>query len=303
MEQEKLAESKRTFEDDVEGYEKYLDNLRADVALIEEQVKDLMTEKNKKKEVIRDLNEQIHNQISECSKLDDQLAIYKNNMAFIMQIADFSKHKSNNLVEARRGSRFIVLDGDLSISNPDNDIQRTIDNSRGSAKMNKTQKEGNFFLTNLSQKFFDSKKNISMDTVSKSDARSNHTPIEIEKEDTFDIPFDKKSLMQLLVEIEEDNLSLMNQIQEDESNLDDITKQSKHAKKLIKNEIVKVSSNITALETTLNSMKSKQKLLITSESETMTVSISFDVAKWFTRLIQLIFCIDESIIAQSIELT
>ena len=48
MEQEKLAESKRTFDEDKEGYEKYLEQLRADVALIEEEVRELNNKKNEK---------------------------------------------------------------------------------------------------------------------------------------------------------------------------------------------------------------------------------------------------------------
>ena len=48
MEQEKLAESKRTFDEDKEGYERYLEQLRADVAFIEEEVKELNAKKNEK---------------------------------------------------------------------------------------------------------------------------------------------------------------------------------------------------------------------------------------------------------------
>lgn len=65
MEQEKLAESKRTFDDDKEGYERYLDQLREDVARVEEDVKELNREKADKQTKIRLLNEHIYDIVSE----------------------------------------------------------------------------------------------------------------------------------------------------------------------------------------------------------------------------------------------
>lgn len=48
MEQEKLTESKRTFDEDKEGYMRYLDQLRNDIVAIEDEVKQLADDKENK---------------------------------------------------------------------------------------------------------------------------------------------------------------------------------------------------------------------------------------------------------------
>ena len=89
MEQEKLTESKRTFDEDKEGYERYLDQLRADVAYIEEEVKELTDIKNQKKEEIRALNERKQDIHSEWGKIDDMLEIHSTNKDFIKTLGEF----------------------------------------------------------------------------------------------------------------------------------------------------------------------------------------------------------------------
>ena len=66
--------------------------------------------------------------------------------------------------------------------------------------------------------------------------------------------------MLLITEIEEDNLSLMNQIQEDENNYEDIKKQSGISR--IKDEINKVQTNIGELEVALSNMRANGRMLM-----------------------------------------
>lgn len=83
MEQEKLTESKRTFDDDREGYERYLDQLRTDVASIEEDVKLLIDQKIKKKDEIRLCLTKKQDIITELGKFEDQLEVHKANKEFV----------------------------------------------------------------------------------------------------------------------------------------------------------------------------------------------------------------------------
>lgn len=88
MEQEKLGESKRTFEDDKERYEQYLDALRTKVAEVEEEVKGLTKVKNEKKDEIREKTDKIHEINSECMKIDDQLEVHRDNQGFIKELGE-----------------------------------------------------------------------------------------------------------------------------------------------------------------------------------------------------------------------
>ena len=184
MEQEKLAESKRTFEDDKEGYERYLDQLRADVALIEEEVKDKVKEKMRFKEQIRLLNEEIYDIVSECGKIDDQLEIYKNSRAFIDTLSRFSKAKSNNFAEGRRKSK-LTLDtiqvppANVFIFGPDQINSEQPSSSKFNPRSSIKQDGESFFITNVAQKNEKRRQTISSPKVNEGTSQ-NPTPVEME---------------------------------------------------------------------------------------------------------------------------
>ena len=113
-----------------------------------------------------------------------------------------------------------------TISNEQNEVDElsSKDDQKMSRSSNKpkyliqTKKsEQNFFITNLLQRQIDSKKS------NKETEKQKIIENQLEKDDDlFDIPFNKKTLKLIFAEMEEDNLTLMNQIQDDENNFEEL---------------------------------------------------------------------------------
>jgi uncharacterized coiled-coil DUF342 family protein len=88
MEQEKLSESKRTFEEDKEKYKQYIEQLGIEAQNIEEDVKAKVTQKNHLNTKIKQLSDEIHQKSTECRKIDDQFAQHKTSRDFIKEIGN-----------------------------------------------------------------------------------------------------------------------------------------------------------------------------------------------------------------------
>jgi chromosome segregation ATPase len=90
MEQEKLSESKRTFDEDKERYKQYIEQLGIEAQAIEEDVKAKVAHKNNLNTKIKQLSEEIHQKSSECGKIDDQFALHKTSRDFIKEIGNLN---------------------------------------------------------------------------------------------------------------------------------------------------------------------------------------------------------------------
>lgn len=86
MEQEKLSESKRTFDEDKERYKQYIEQLGIEAQKIEEDVKFKVLQKNQLNTKIKQLSDEIQQKTSDCGKIDDQLALFKTSRDFIKEI-------------------------------------------------------------------------------------------------------------------------------------------------------------------------------------------------------------------------
>lgn len=87
-------------------------------------------------------------------------------------------------------------------------------------------------------------------------------PDETDKnKEAFHIYFDWQSLLDSLVELEEQDLFLINHVAEEEANLDEYSWRAEGKISRMNNELTDVKKNISELETSMRDLKEKEKVL------------------------------------------
>jgi polyhydroxyalkanoate synthesis regulator phasin len=76
MEEEKLEEARRTFEDDCEKFEKYLEEVERKAIEAQEMSEQTSKQKSVKMNEIADLTENIHDIENDIQKVEDKLSLF-----------------------------------------------------------------------------------------------------------------------------------------------------------------------------------------------------------------------------------
>ena len=89
MEEEKLQEAQRTFEEDCEKFNKYLEDQQNKATHASEVTKNLTKQKNDLFEEMLGINKQIQDVKTEIKKVGETLSVYKGHREFLEEIAEF----------------------------------------------------------------------------------------------------------------------------------------------------------------------------------------------------------------------
>lgn len=105
-----------------------------------------------------------------------------------------------------------------------------------------------------------------LEEIAKENMKDKTFPLTQQYEDNQDTPplliyFDRQSLLDSLVELEEQDLFLINHVAEEESNLDDYKRRATLRQNKMKNELDDVKSNIHELEASMRELKDKERVL------------------------------------------
>lgn len=96
MEEEKLEEAKRTFEEDCDKFKRYLEDVENQAIQKQDDVKKLIDHRNDKTAQINKLNHQIKEVSSENIKLDEELQSYQHHKGFLDELAEFAGKKKDD---------------------------------------------------------------------------------------------------------------------------------------------------------------------------------------------------------------
>jgi SMC interacting uncharacterized protein involved in chromosome segregation len=96
MEEEKLEEARRTFEEDCEKFNRYLEELESKANEAAEATKKMTKIKNDKSETIAQLTSKIGEKKSEIKKIEESLDEYITYKSFLDHLAQFAGKKKTN---------------------------------------------------------------------------------------------------------------------------------------------------------------------------------------------------------------
>ena len=161
MEEEQLAEKGKTFDEDKESFENYVNQVRADAEKAANDVKRLNIEKNGLNDEIRLLELKIKDKENEAGKVDENIRVFTGHKDFLDEMAEFVG------------------------------IAKAEEKPAASSEAN-PEEDTNTFITAGKQK------------------------------GEFKTHFTQKTLLQSLVQMEEDNLFLINNVQEEDQNLEEV---------------------------------------------------------------------------------
>ena len=94
MEKEKLEEAKKTFDEDKDKFQKYIDDLERKAQETAQQVKDQTVKKNKCMQDITELQTEIYKKSSRIKKINEELLVYKQYKVFLDGLAEFAGKKT-----------------------------------------------------------------------------------------------------------------------------------------------------------------------------------------------------------------
>ncbi|CDW84021.1 UNKNOWN [Stylonychia lemnae] len=257
MEKEKLQEAKKTFDEDKDKFQKYMDDLNRKAEETAFEVSKLISEKNEKMDRISELMNNIQLKKSKTKQIEEKLNLYKQHKKFLDGLAVSAGRK-----QARTKVKQQVED--ISAANSP-DQQKINLMPRGKS----TKKElGQFFLTQINQNGGNivQKRIESLPIVDEFDKELNSFS---EKEDNgsnqgdgdFEIYFDKFTLLDHLAHLEEDNLFKIHLIQEDEQALEKLRKGIDQKVKVKEKEIADVQMNIEILQQSIHNLGNKLQFL------------------------------------------
>ena len=228
MEREKLEEAKKTFEEDRDKFQKYMDDLTRKAEETALEVQKLTNEKNERISTQNNLLMDIQATRSEIKRLEEQLVVHKQRKRFLDTLAVSAGRKQENKVEEKR--------------------QRTESNKFTPGVAAKAK---NFFMTQLPNgaKKIDAK--VQEDEIQQAE----------ESDQDFQIYFDKFTLLEHLAHLEEDNLFKIHLVQEDEQALEKLKKSIEGKINEKNKEIKDVNCNIEMLETSKGALLNKQLFL------------------------------------------
>jgi len=89
MEEEQLAEKGKTFDEDKESFQNYVDSVKKEADETAKKVKDLIAEKNKRNEVIWEKEVQIKLLENDITKVLDNLKVSFDHKGFLDEFAEF----------------------------------------------------------------------------------------------------------------------------------------------------------------------------------------------------------------------
>lgn len=87
MEKEKLEEAKKTFDEDKDKFQKYMDDLNRKAEETAEDVKRLTNDKNEKLSMISGMQQGIQKKKSKIKKIEEELTIFKQHKQFLDTLA------------------------------------------------------------------------------------------------------------------------------------------------------------------------------------------------------------------------
>ena len=93
MEEEKLEEAKRTFNEDCEKFNKYLEDQQNKATQAAEVAKSMGKHKNELFEETLGINKQIQEIKSEIKKVEETLGVYSAHREFLNELADYAGKK------------------------------------------------------------------------------------------------------------------------------------------------------------------------------------------------------------------
>ena len=96
MEEEQLAEKGKTFDEDKESFQNYVDSVKKEADDTAKRVKELIAEKNKRNEVIREKEVQIKLLENDITKVLDSLKISFDHKEFLDEFAEFIQKKEED---------------------------------------------------------------------------------------------------------------------------------------------------------------------------------------------------------------
>ncbi|CDW82053.1 UNKNOWN [Stylonychia lemnae] len=242
MEKEKLEEAKKTFDEDKDKFQKYMDDLNRKAEETALDVQRLTNEKNERMEKIQQLQINIQKKKSKIKQIDEKLVVFKQHKYFLDTLA-ISAGKKQPRTAAQRAE--LGLEGKAEVQ-----MRQT--------RAQKKEASGNFFLTQTNQQNpHGVRQKTSMD---KQDPENEDAALQ-DEDDDFEIYFDKFTLLEHLSHLEEDNLFKIHLVQEDEQALDKLKRSIDYKIEMKETEIEDVKANIEMLLSSMNQLINKQQFL------------------------------------------
>eukprot|EP00347_Sterkiella_histriomuscorum_P006295 403353317 len=262
MEREKLEEAKKTFDEDKDKFQKYMDDLNRKAEETAAEVQKLTLDKNEKIDRITQLVNKIQQKKSNTKQIEEKLMLFKQHKMFLDQLAVSAGKKQ----AVRR--KLTQQQQQMQINN--NNADKSGQGSPKKLNRNSKKEMSNFFLTQLNQQGVNiqSKKQQEAPQLNNEFDQELETFSQTEENSTFqedptdfEIYFDKYTLLEHLSHLEEDNLFKIHLVQEDEQALERMKKQIDSKIKAKESEMVDVQSNIDMLIQAKNAMQNKQSFL------------------------------------------
>eukprot|EP00347_Sterkiella_histriomuscorum_P005172 403357620 len=234
MEKEKLEEAKKTFDEDRDKFQKYMEDLNRKA---EETATDIKIQKKK----------------SKIKQIDEKLVVYKQHKAFLDLLAISAGKKQDRRAHSLGesiGNSGGIAGGARKDSRPESQTK--------ASRLSKKEGGPGFFLTQANQN--GQKHKNSLDKQDDLDQEAQM----FEEDEDFQIYFDKFTLLEHLSHLEEDNLFKIHLVQEDEQALDKLRRAIDLKIKQKEQEIEDVGNNIEMLISSKNQLQTKQSFLDTN---------------------------------------